>query len=261
MSETITLQTAQAALDDIVRHRAQLVERLHGNASQLEALETDLGPRYLAGDAGVAGELAALKTECNLIEHALTTLDGRQRLADIALKRATAADYRAQAGAKRAEIEKLRAKTSKLLSQLAELEHVEFDCSILNAMRNPAANWLTKETAVTGIPPELTSPIECVALGQDPEPGRMYFKTRSRILNDEAVGLIAKAYELETTVQFEGTPKPQRVATLGTNIELLEQIQAEQPKARTITPGAPDDPYASPQDKLEAFKRKAGLPR
>jgi hypothetical protein len=150
LTKVLTLSEAQAAVDKIGRDRAQLVATRVSLAEHLEIAKREMGERYLEGDRSNLTEVSGLTVELEALERALNTLDGRERTAQVELKRATAGALRNQAEDKRRQLEELNAATGLLLNQLTALEQPEspFTHSILSSQPLAGA-WLGLTTLKT----------------------------------------------------------------------------------------------------------------
>src|ERR1035437_4913611 len=143
--DVLTLQAANARLDDIEVRQAQLAAASAKKASDLMDAEARLGEAVLDGDASVGALVADLRIQADGLAAALVVLEKRRAIAQLECKRAQAADLRRQAAAKRADLAALESKTSKVLAELSRLESVEYDGCILGAQRIGA--WISRTTS------------------------------------------------------------------------------------------------------------------
>jgi len=133
-----------------------------------------------------------LTAELEALEQAFSTLNPREKAAQVELQRVTARDLRHQAQQKRAELAELNAQTIKLLAKLGTLEGVRYTHSILYAQPAEGA-WLRIEN--------LAPPLEYQGIPElqpnIPGPERKVEIPRSRRLRTEAEELDARAEALE----------------------------------------------------------------
>lgn len=192
MKDVLTLEAANAALEEIEIRKAQLSAALAETGTKLAEAETGLGDAVLDGNESAAREVADLRLRVDGLNAGLAALEVRRVQALLAQRRASAEDLRRQAVQKHAELDALERKTAKHLAGLSELEGVTFTRCILAAQRAPNG-WERQVTAATAHI-DFCDPSEALRWLS---PGNPYLRTRSRELYDQAIELERKATEIE----------------------------------------------------------------
>jgi hypothetical protein len=250
----------QDILDGIAVRRSQLIHAQHELADRLAAAESRIGEDYLAGDKSSLRVTADIQAEIDAIERALAVLDLQEARAKLDQRRAEAAELRAQAVAKRAELERHDSKVAKLLASLGALEGIEFDSSILCAMRR--GSWQPVKSLASdfafNLPLSLRNPREMAPeFGWDIDPESYYFVPRSRQLRKEIAGLEGQAALIDAEVEAALTVKPAPLPRVPGAPKLTSDIAGEiigsQPAARTVYPMETID------QKIDALKKRAGI--
>lgn len=181
------------------REQALLDER-QAKARELAAIEASIGEDYLDRREARVVELTRLRSEIEAIAWAIEAARRRQLEAVRSKYRAKAEELRRLAGEKQAELDALNTQTGKLLRDLAELEGVDYDHSILSAQR--CGGWFGPDFRA---PQEWMGPAD---VAPDPVTGR-YQTPLSRRLRAEIEALLAEAAKIEAAEQatLEAVPK------------------------------------------------------
>lgn len=220
--EILTVAQADARLDEIERHRAQISLAMAACGSELDQAESGLGEAILSGNETAVHDVAALRLRADGLTAAITALDRRRGVAVIDQKRATVAEIRTKAQVKRTELDRLEGNTRELLHKLSILEGVDFDASILLSQR-VSGTWFT---SMGGLNPAQSyhGPLEVF---RDPSKLEMYCTPRSRKLRDEATALDLEASNIEA--QLDNKPSP---VTKSKSAWLSEVEEVQGPAAR-----------------------------
>jgi hypothetical protein len=192
MKDVITLEAANAALEELEMRKAQLSAALADTGAKLAEAESGLGDAVLDGNESAVRAVADLRLRADGLNAGLAALEVRRDQAVFAQRHAAAEDLRRQAVQKHAELEALERKTAKHLAALSELEGVTFTRCILAAQRAPNG-WERQVTATTAHV-DFCDPSEALRWLS---PGNPYLRPRSRQLYDQAVELERQATEIE----------------------------------------------------------------
>lgn len=200
MKDVLTLEAANAALEEIEVRKAQLSAALAETGTKLAEAESGLGDAVLDGNESAVREVADLRLRVDGFNAGLGALEVRRAQALVEQKRATGEDLRRQAAVKHAELEALERKEAKHLAALSELEGVTYTRCILAAQRAPNG-WERQVTATAHI--DFCDPSEALRWFS---PGNPYLRPRSRQLYDQAVELERKATEMENQLDPPAPP-------------------------------------------------------
>jgi hypothetical protein len=126
MKETLTLEAANAALEEIEARKAQLAAALAETGAQLAEAESGLGEAVLDGNESAVRAVADLRLRVDGLTAGLAALEARRAQAVIVQRRATAEDLRRLAVQKHAELEALERKTARRVSTTLRHSFKEF---------------------------------------------------------------------------------------------------------------------------------------
>lgn len=184
-SADISARLAQLATDS---EQVRLAIRAAETAAAQALAEGSATGADFGALAGLKAKEAAMQGARVILEAELVTAGRRERLADAKAKRELATTKRAEAAG-------IAGKLIKLLKQLAEIEGVEYDTTILCAQR--IGTWIRDCVFIDQrIPDSLRSPFEAGA--PDPSTGPIWYAVpRSRALINEALKLEDEAETIE----------------------------------------------------------------
>jgi hypothetical protein len=192
--------------------------RLSSAQAELRALETGINildapdPENEIRTRG--SKIAAARSQVEIIEHAAEAAARRVAEANLAVRRAEASDFRADAAKKRAELARLSDEARPLLARLSALMEIEFDLSLLAGQR--IGDWLN---IVGARPSQLCNAFELVPN----QPAQFSFAVPlTRKLYDEAAALDRRAEAIEA--ELERAAEQSSLAAQGVSAQTLERM-------------------------------------